>query len=244
MKLQIKIFHNDIEMADKLANELQVALQQIKKQKRYFYLALSGGNTPITFYKRLARVPYRLQIAWSFLHLFWADERCVPADHPQSNYGQVHNNLLAHVNMPETNIHRLRGEADPAKEARRYAGEMENTLPATDQRWPQFDWILLGLGNDGHTASLFPGSPVLKEKSALCAVAVQPDSGQSRITFTLPLINQARRVTFIVTGESKAGVVAGILKRAGQSRLLPAARVQPEQGHVEWYLDSMAAALI
>jgi 6-phosphogluconolactonase len=244
MKPLVKIFHNDSEMAEKLANELQVALEQTKNKKQYFFLALSGGNTPITFYKRLARVPYQLQVAWKFLHLFWVDERCVPADHPQSNYGLTHSNLLAQLNIPETNIHRIRGEADPAKEARKYAAEIENTLTATDQRWPQFDWILLGLGSDGHTASLFPGSPVLEEESALCAVAVQPESGQSRITFTLPLINHARRITFLVTGESKAGIVADILKRPEKSQLLPAAKVQPGHGHVEWYLDSMAAAMI
>ncbi len=244
MKPAIKIFRNDIEMAGKLANELQVAMEQIKRQRQHYYLALSGGNTPITFYKRLAQVPYQKQVAWGFLHLFWVDERCVPADHPQSNYGLVHYNLLAHLNMPKKNIHRLRGEADLTEETRRYAGEIQNTLPATDQGWPQFDWILLGLGNDGHTASLFPDSPVLKEKSALCAVAVQPDSGQKRITFTLPLINHARRITFLVTGESKAGIVANIFKRTTASRILPAARVRPVLGYVEWYLDSLAAAKI
>ena len=244
MKPLIKIFHNDSEMAEKLANELQGAMEQIRKQGQHFYLALSGGNTPITFYKRLAQVPYQTQVAWSCMHLFWVDERCVPADHAQSNYGLARNNLLAHVNIPEKNIHPMRGEADPEKEARRYAGEIKNTFPATDHGWPQFDWILLGIGSDGHTASLFPGSPVLQEKSALCAVAVQPDSNQQRITFTLPLINHARRITFLVTGESKAGMVSGILKQTTAYRQLPAAQVQPERGYVEWYLDSMAAAMI
>jgi 6-phosphogluconolactonase len=240
----VKIFRNDIEMADELSNELQAALQQISGQRKHFYLALSGGNTPITFYKRLAQVPFQTQIAWRFLQLFWVDERCVPADHPQSNYGLIRYNLLAHINIPEKNIHRLHGEIDPTEEAHRYAGEIKNTLPAIDPGWPKFDWILLGLGSDGHTASLFPGSPVLEEKGILCAVARQPDSGQKRITFTLPLINHARRITFLVTGESKAGIVAGILKRTTTCRLLPAAQVRPEQGNVEWYLDSMAAAMI
>ena len=244
MKPLVKIFHNDFEMADTLANELQGAMEQIRKQRQNFYLALSGGNTPVTFFKRLAQAPYQNQVAWSCMHLFWVDERCVPADHPLSNYGQARYNLLAHVNVPEKNIHFLRGEADPEEEARRYAGEIKNTLPATDHGWPQFDWILLGLGSDGHTASLFPGLPGLKEESALCAVAVQPDSGQQRITFTLPLINHARRITFLVTGESKAGMVSGVLKQTTACRQLPAAQVQPERGYVEWYLDSMAAAMI
>jgi 6-phosphogluconolactonase len=240
----VTIFKTDMEMAEKLARELQAVLEQVKRQHRHFYLAVSGGTTPITFYKRLAQAPYRTKIAWSSLHLFWGDERCVPADHAQSNYGLIRYNLLPNIHIPEKNIHRIRGEADPDGEICRYAEEIKNTLPHTDQGWPQFDWILLGLGSDGHTASLFPGSPLLKEKAALCTLSFQPDSAQKRITFTLPLINHARRITFLVTGESKAGMITRILKPAGADQLLPAAQVHPEQGIVEWYLDSMAAALI
>jgi 6-phosphogluconolactonase len=243
MKPVVTIFHNDIEMAEKLAIDLQSALAQAEREHRNFYLAISGGTTPITFYKRLAQVPYKTKTAWQSLHLFWGDERCVPPDHIQSNYNLLQHYLLPYIHLPETNIHRLQGEADPEGEARRYAAEIKNTLPYNDKGWPQFDWILLGLGSDGHTASLFPASPLLNEMNSLCAVAVQPDSGQKRITFTLPLINHARRITFLVTGESKAGMVARILKPAAVDQILPAAQVHPEQGVVEWYLDSLAAAM-
>jgi len=243
MKPVIKIFHTDIEMAEKLADELQVAMDQAKLKHHNFYLAVSGGITPITFYKQLAQTPYQSKIAWRYLHLFWGDERCVPADNPQSNYGLTRYNLLEHLDIPERNIHRLCGEVDPVAEACRYAEEIKNTLPITNRGWPWFDWILLGLGNDGHTASLFPGSPALKEKHDLCAVSIQPDSGQKRITFTLPLINHARRITFLVTGESKAGLVADIINQTKTGQLLPAAKVRSERGIVEWYLDSMAATI-
>jgi len=242
MRPVIKIFKTDMEMAKKLADDLQQNLEQAKRRHRFFYMAVSGGTTPLTFYRLLAQAPYKTKLAWQYLHLFWGDERCVAPDHAQSNFGLMHDNLLTHIRIPEKNIHRIHGETDPLTEVDRYEAEIKTILPLNSKNVPQFDWILLGLGSDGHTASLFPASPLLDEKKALCAVAIQPASGQKRITFTLSLLNQARRITFLVTGESKAAMVVRLLRPKENDRSLPAAQVHPEQGIIEWYLDSQAAA--
>lgn len=215
-----------------------------------FSVALSGGSTPGVLYQLLAREPHRSQIAWAQVHLFWGDERCVPPGNvrpdewpPSSNYHLAHETLIAHVPIPPENIHRIQGELEPENAAREY----ENGLKAFFARIPNpksFDLVLLGLGSDGHTASLFPGSEALDETERL-AVAVSADyEGRpaERVTLTLPAINAARQAWFLVSGATKAEIVRAVLEKPGER--LPAQQVDPTSGRLTWLLDAAAANLL
>ena len=204
-------------------------------------IALSGGSTPKMLFQLLSQSPYRDKIKWEVLHFFWSDERCVPPDHPESNYGMTQKKLLQYIKIPNSNIHRIKGESLPDEAAHSYSTEIYKNVPSYDDGIPRFDWILLGVGDDGHTASLFPGSEVLYIRDKLCAVAVHPVSGQHRITMTLPLINHAKRVTFLVTGKSKRKIVFDIFNQTPGFERYPAAHVNPVQGKLVWLLDKAAA---
>ncbi|MBN2010954.1 6-phosphogluconolactonase [candidate division KSB1 bacterium] len=206
-------------------------------------MALSGGSTPKQFFHALALSPTATTLPWRKLHLFWGDERCVPPDHPDSNYRMTKQYLLDNITIPPENIHRIRGENNPNGEAIRYAEEIEQFVPGRFDGVPVFDWILLGMGTDGHTASIFPNDDPKVEPKGYCAVATHPQSRQRRISLTMPLINYAKRITFLVTGASKAEMAKQILK-SPMKGLLPAAQVNPIHGNLEWYLDATAAALL
>lgn len=206
---------------------------------RPFRVALSGGSTPRLLFEGLARPENRGQVDWTRVHLFWGDERCVPPDHPESNYNLVRQTLLEHIAIPDENVHRIRGEDDPETEARRYAEELRRAFGIGPGTIPRFDWIFLGMGGDGHTASLFPGQGDVLESKELCAVAVQPESGQKRITLTLTVLNHAVRVSFLVTGAGKADMLERVLHDPKRRELYPAARVQAES--TEWWVDREAA---
>ncbi len=242
--VKIKIFHDADELATSLAADFQNVVNEAAKRNNEIYIALSGGSTPALFFQKLASAPYRENIAWQNVHFFWSDERCVPPDDSDSNYGMTKNYLLDHVAIPVENIHRIFGENAPQDEAKRYASEINQWLPRVQNGWPEFDWILLGMGTDGHTASIFPGLDVLEDRTHICAVATHPEIGQKRITLTLPAINQAKRITFLVTGINKAPVIAQILCADQVNMLLPASFVKPDSGILEWYLDQAAGKSI
>lgn len=204
-----------------------------------FSVALSGGSTPVALYRILAETPYREQIPWTGVHLFWGDERCVPPGDPGSNYRMAEETLIASVPIPPENVHRIRGELEPQMAARAYERELFDFFCGPRTR---FDLVLLGLGNDGHTASLFPNSPALDETEHLTA-AVQAhyqDRPAYRVTLTLPAINTARAVLFLVAGSDKAGIARAVLE--GTTRQSPARKVRPSAGEITWLLDSAAAA--
>jgi 6-phosphogluconolactonase len=204
-----------------------------------FSVALSGGNTPGALYRLLAEEPNRQRVPWERVHLFWGDERCVPPDHPGSNYRLAAESMIDRVPIPPDNVHRLHGELKPEAAARLYAFDLVDFFCGPR---PRFDLVLLGLGSDGHTASLFPGSPVLHERESL-AVAVEARYGDRpahRVTLTLPAINAARHVLFLVTGEAKAEIVHCVLDDPAGD--LPAQLVDPVAGQLTWLLDAAAAA--
>lgn len=205
-------------------------------------LALSGGSTPKLLFQLLAE-KYAEKIDWSGIHLFWGDERCVPPDHPDSNYGMTKALLLDHIDIPAANVHRIKGEEVPAAEAVRYGEEIQSVVSAVDGR-PAFDLILLGMGGDGHTASIFPHEMYLLEETTICGVATHPESGQNRITINGPIINHAYLIAFLVTGGGKAEKVQAILERQAGFEAYPAAHVQPKDGITHWFLDESAAALL
>ena len=206
-------------------------------------IALAGGDTPRTLYKLLAGAPYRDRVAWPKLVVFFTDERQVPPGDPQSNVQMARETLLDRVPVLPEHVHRPRLEdPDLARVAARYAAEVSAHVPrgATDS--PVFDLILLGMGADGHTAALFPGDPVLDEEAAAVASVHTPHAGFRRVTLTLPVLNAARRVFFLVSGEGKAAAVARVCR--DQDPLLPATRVRPETGSLIWFMDAAAARLL
>lgn len=205
-----------------------------------YTVALSGGSTPQLLFRLLAG-EYRHRIEWSRLELFWGDERCVPHEDPESNYGIARDLLLAQVPIPEDHVHFVACTDDPAAEAERYATVLRDRLPAR-AGLPRFDLVFLGMGDDGHTASIFPDRLELMESDRLTAAVAHPESGQIRVSLTGPVINNADRVVFLVTGAGKRDRVGDILRhRTGYERY-PAAHVAPAKGELHWLLDEAAAA--
>jgi 6-phosphogluconolactonase len=202
-----------------------------------FDVALSGGETPLTMYRLLAEPPLRDQIPWALVHLFWGDDRGVPPEDPRSNYGMAREAFVSAVPIPEGNVHRMLGEIDADEAAARYAGEIREHFGA---QTPVFDLIHLGVGEDGHTASLFPGGPELDVRAEPVVASVDPDREEPRITLTFPVLDAARRLEVLVLEGTKARLVAGILRGAPWAEALPAARIAP-QGLLVWMLGPEAA---
>ena len=236
MNPALHIYPSKTEAASAFA---QILSEQVNAKDESFHLALSGGSTPKLLFTLLAE-NYRNEIPWERVHLWWGDERCVPPDHEESNYRMTQEFLLFSINIPKRNIHRVRGEDRPEQEAIRYGEEIEAHLEHKNDL-PVFDMIMLGMGSDGHTASIFPDNMALLDSSQTCAVAIHPDSGQKRVTLTGKVINQAREVAFLVTGASKKEKVQTILGNAEGARAYPAAHIQPVEGKLSWYLDEAAA---
>jgi len=202
-----------------------------------FAVALAGGSTPRGLYQRLARPPRRERVDWDRVELFWGDERAVPPDHPNSNFAMARATLLDAVPVAPERIHRMEGErADLDAAARDYEAALARVLGAPPGGPPPaLDLVLLGLGADGHTASLFPGTAVLAERHRWVAAVRVPQLETSRLTLTFVVLNAARAVLFLVAGEAKAAAVADVTA-------LPAGLVRPSSGDLAWYLDAAAAS--
>ncbi len=211
----------------------------------HFSVALAGGSTPIPVYKLLVTSESASQLDWSSVHVFWGDERCVPPDHPDSNYGMAREALLDHVPLAAANVHRIRGEIEPLQAAAEYERTLRQFFSPAHKGAPiTFDLALLGMGTDGHTASLFLGSELLKEESRWVAAHHADEARGWRITLTPPAINAARHATFLVSGPDKAETLRSVLTDPRQPDLLPAQIVELTSGNVLWLLDSAAAALL
>ena len=210
-----------------------------------FVIALAGGSTPRGLYQRLARVAWRDRIDWSRVHLCWGDERCVSPTHADSNYRMAREALLDHVPVPAAQVHRMRGEDVPDSAAVNYEAELRATLDAGPPGGPSvFDLVLLGLGADGHTASLFPGMPSGRVITRW-VVAEHVDTARGwRLTLTPPIINAARSVLFLVTGDDKAAALAAVLEGPAQPSALPAQAVASGSSQVTWLVDRAAARLL
>jgi 6-phosphogluconolactonase len=207
-----------------------------------FSWALSGGNTPRRLYARLAREPLLSRIDWTRVHFFWGDERCVPPEHEDSNYRSAREALFEVIRPGADRVHRMRGEDDPAAAAAAYQALLQSFFgrgPADPP--PSFDLILLGMGEDGHTASLFPGTPALEE-TLRWVVPNRAPNGSTRLTLTLPILNAGAHVLFLVAGEKKAKRAKQVLE--DPSARLPAQAIRPRSGRLEWLLDAPAAALL
>ncbi len=215
----------------------ELSRKEIRRKGR-FVVALSGGRTPVGFYRCLADSGGVLP--WEKIHLFFADERFVSHDDSDSNYGMIRQNLLRHISLPHENVHPIKILGTPSISARTYEREIETFFHLKKGARPRFDFIMLGVGEDGHTASLFPNHPALAEDDHL-VVAVRLDAREhDRISLTLPVINRAKAVFFLVTGKHKAAIVKKILE--GPNTVLPASLVKPQDGDVLFLLDRGASS--
>ncbi len=222
---------------DKVARAFADFLLELCQKEKEHNIALSGGSTPRLLFELLAG-EYQKKLPWEKMKFYWGDERCVPPDHPESNYRMTKETLLDKVLIPEPNVHRVLGEAEPAVEAIRYSNEISRFVPEVDDK-ACFDLIILGMGSDGHTASIFPHEMNHLESRLTCDVATHPESGQKRITLTGPVINNARNVAFLVTGESKKEKADTILNDKPGADSYPAYHVKP-RGSLYWFLDKAA----
>jgi 6-phosphogluconolactonase len=235
----IKIFPTPQALAESLALDLVNQINDTDTSVNPFTIALSGGNTPKLLFSVMAD-QFAGQVSWKNVHFFWVDERCVPPDHLESNYGMTNEVFLRKIDIPMENIHRIRGEDNPGKEAERYSEEI-NEFTFQKNGFPFFNVMLLGLGEDGHTASIFPGNEKLFRSDEICVIAVHPRTGQKRITITGQVINNSPEIIFMVTGKNKSGIVKNIIGRGDDKKQFPASFVNPVQGKVVWYLDEEAA---
>jgi len=222
---------------------VRVTADAVKLRSRCF-VALAGGSTPRGLYRALANTqPTRTQVPWSRIEFFWSDERHVPPDDAESNYRMASEAMLAAAPVTPTQIHRVRAENPDAVIVGRQYEEEILTDVAHDGGMPRFDLMLLGLGTDGHTASLFPGTTAVVEVRRLCVDTWVERLNTHRITMTLPLLNAARTVMFLVSGQEKAAVARAVLEPSTTGDMLPAQLVQPD-GDLLWMLDRDAASLL
>lgn len=206
-----------------------------------FFVALAGGNTPRELYLLLAQPAWRSRVPWEKAHIFFGDERCVPPEHPDSNYRMAREVLLEALSLPEQNIHRMAGEQEPHAAALAYQQEIRRVFSIAGDKLPRFDLILLGLGSDGHTASLFPGTAALHEKEKLVVANYVDKLNSFRLTLTLPVLNNAQHIMFLAVGDNKANILHEIFEMPDRPIKYPAELVRPTNGTVIWLLDRAAA---
>jgi 6-phosphogluconolactonase len=239
---EVKIFPSPYKLAEEFAKVMADLIMESATIDKPIKIALSGGSTPEILFSILSD-RYAKKVPWQYVHFFWGDERCVQPTDPESNFGMTSRVLLSKIEIPEKNIHRIKGEDDPYNEAERYSEEISLFTEKRDGM-PLFDLVLLGIGEDGHTASVFPSELRLMETDKICEVAFHPVSKQKRITITGRVINNANLVTFLVTGRKKADVVEKIFKNIPPAKNYPASFIVPVHGGLSWFLDQEAASLL
>jgi 6-phosphogluconolactonase len=238
----VKIFPSPYELAREFAEEMVKMISESTESARHFTVALSGGSTPELLFTILSE-NFARSVSWKNVHIFWGDERCVPPDNAESNFGMAWRKFLSKIEIPSLNIHRIHGEDDPEKEASRYSEEISLHTGKRDGM-PLFDLVLLGLGEDGHTASIFPGHPELLYSDKICEVAIHPLTRQNRISLTGKVINNAEAVTFLVTGKKKEEIVKKIFKKDPSALNYPATYIVPVYGRLKWFIDKEAGKLL
>jgi len=240
MKPEVRIF-KDLEELSRAAAGLfgEQAAQSIAERNR-FLVALNGGSTPNRLFQLLATND-REEVSWGKVHVFWGDERCVPPDDPGSSYGQAQDVLLSRVPIPEANVHRIKGELEPGLASEDYTRILKG-FASQPLDWPRFDLVYLGMGEDGHTASLFPGSPVDLSEPTMPVTAEYQDRPANRVTLTPVVFNSARMIVFLATGEKKAQTFAEVLGNRYNPERYPVQRIKPDSGRSIWLVDEAAAS--
>jgi 6-phosphogluconolactonase len=243
---EVTVLPNAERLADTAAQEFVAAANAAIEKRGRFVVALSGGTTPRNVYARLASEPLATALDWSRVHILWGDERCVPPDHEASNYRLARETLLDHVPVSAANVHRMRGEDDPAMAAVTYERLLRTVLrtpngPPRTAPACRIDLVLLGLGGDGHTASLFPGAVSLHPDARWVAAEYAQATSMWRVTMTVPIINAAAQVAFVISGHAKASIVREVLEGPDRPEQLPAQLIAPTDGRLSWLLDAPAA---
>ena len=239
---KMHVFDDNRSFIDGSADFIAVLAAAAIAERGRFTIALSGGGTPKQIYARLATADYRGRIAWDKTHIFFGDERCLPPDDARSNYRMAREALFDHAPLPAENIHRIHGEDDPALEALRYEQDIAGLYRSA--RFPAFDLILLGMGDNGHTASLFPGTAALRETTRWVVAQYVEVMTTWRVTFTAPLINAARHVAFLAEGAGKAQMLWNVMEGPYQPDVWPSQLIQPASGELHWLVDTAAAAKV
>jgi 6-phosphogluconolactonase len=239
---QIFTFPDTEHLASILTVEILNLVKNSMSTGRRFNIALSGGSTPRILFEHIAKF-YKDPGIWDNVSFYWVDERCVHPDHPESNFRMANEIFLCNLPHPNEQVFRMKGEEDPHLEANRYSRLIFNQVHNADNL-PAFNLIMLGLGGDGHTASIFPGQLELLWTDNFCDVGVHPGTGQKRITLTGKVINNAENVFFLVSGREKAKMVARIICEGSGKEELPATFINPEHGNLSWFLDEAAASLL
>ena len=236
----VRVFADPESVARAAARRVAELAREAIDERGAFSLALSGGSTPRRIYELLAGDEFRDSVDWRGVHVFFGDERTVPADHAESNYRMANEALLSRVPLPAENVHRVEGLGDAAANASNYESVMRGFFGGDE--WPRFDLVMLGMGDDGHTASLFPGTVALSERRAWVAANWVEKLGAWRVTLTAPAINAARHVLFLVTGAAKAARLREVLKGERDPSRLPSQLIRPHEGALEWFVDRPAAS--
>ncbi len=242
MKPELQVHPNLEDLSAAVARLfVQLARQRIV-QTGQFSVALSGGSTPRRLYELLGSEDFSRQIEWPKVHLFQVDERCVPPEHSASNFRMIRESLLERVEIPDRNVHRVDGELPPAEAAQKYEEDLRKFFSVQPPEFPRFDLLYLGMGADGHTASLFPGSKNLNELARWAVPSEPGPEGLDRVTLTVPVLNNAAHIIFLVTGSEKSETLARVLAPLGIDSPLPAQLVAPSDGLVHWHCDEAAAS--
>jgi 6-phosphogluconolactonase len=239
-EVDVQICEDAQELAGAAAERIMTLCKEAMDRRGRFLIALSGGSACGLVYARLASPVYQDRLDWKKAEVFWVDERCVPPDHQDSNYRMAKELLLSKVQVPEGQIHRIRGEEDPAETAMYYGKEVSAYMPKS---LFTFDLVILGMGADGHTAALFPGDAAASVTDKVAVPVDRLGEQHRRITLTLPVLNHAVAALFLVTGAEKAAAVREILDE-GNPKGYPAGRVMPVKGELLWFLDRPAASLL
>jgi len=239
---EIRVCRDAAELTRATADEISSLIAEVLRARDRFAWALSGGSTPRDLYRLLASDPFRERLPWHAIHFFWGDERHVPPDHAESNFRMAREAMLDAVPVPASNVHRIAAEdPDAERAARLYEAELRSFFALAEGEWPRFDLVLLGLGKDGHTASLFPGSAAVRERERL-VVAPWGEAQQAfRITLTPPVLSHARRALFLVSGAEKAAALRAVLEGERDPDRYPA---QAVEGNRWWRVDRAAARLL
>ena len=239
MNPKIRIFKDVESLSHNAATLFVEQAAKAIEERGQFLTALNGGSTPTRLFQLLA-TEYRDKVDWSKVHVFWGDERCVPPQADGSSFGQAKEALLGHVSIPDENIHRVKGELEPAIASKEYAFVLKE-FASSPFDFPRFDLVYLGMGEDGHTASLFPNSPVNVTEPTLPVTAHYQDRPANRVTLTQLVFNQARMIAFMATGEKKAATLAEVLSDRYNPDLYPTQRIEPRNGKLIWFVDEDAA---
>lgn len=240
--MQLIITKNPTDLAKTAADFIANRIKDVLKKQDRFTIALSGGSTPKALHELLAKSPYREQIPWAQLHVFWGDERYVPIDDEQSNAGMAYDTLLGHVYTPEDQIHVWRTELEPDAAAADYDRVLHDYFGEGNDT--TFDLVLLGMGDDGHTLSLFPGTEVVHEKTAWTKAYFLTQQNMYRLTLTAPIVNRAACVLFLVAGPKKAEPLKEVLEGDYNPDKYPSQEIKPADGDLVWMVDEKAAALL